>query len=210
MKESPLPFTADMIKAVYADLKTKTRRVIKPQFTQLWGQGVRIGDDTYSCHVNIPVPDGWKWLRCPYGKAGDRLWVREACAIGWCDTSPLAVDYHADGKRTHFVIETPQQAQAAAAYINDSRRPPMYMPRWASRLMLEVVSVGVERVQDITQEDAVAEGCVEIAGRSWGRLGFSQLWDQINGTRGYGWDVNPWVWVVEFRRLPQPERNVQG
>jgi hypothetical protein len=144
-------------------------------------------------------------IECPYGKTGDRLWVREA--FNWSTDSELLtgekhhkcperadwrednVVWRADGEREH-----PDYGQALW-------KPSIFMPRWASRITLEIVSIQVERLQDISEVDAFAEG---ISGGDW--LGdpigeFAKLWNSINAKRGYGWDKNPYVWILEFKRI---------
>lgn len=187
MDAKPIIFSGEMVRAILDGHKTQTRRVIKPQFNQTWGAGVRNQDpDYFSVHVDIKEPDGeWRWLRCPYGKAGDILWVRET----WAHVDG-AIWYAADG------IDIPR---------NDGvkLRPSIHMPRWASRITLEITNVRVERLFDISQEDAKAEGVSIEATRTLTHVGaFAITWDAINKKRGYGWEggTNPWLWVVEFRR----------
>ena len=127
-------------------------------------------------------------LKCPYGAPGDRLWVRET----W-DT---------DGKTIAYRATTPETTTDPEPM---RWRPSIHMPRWASRLTLAVTSVRVERVQEITEADARAEGIEpqrsDYSGEDSNSLQFRDLWDSINAARGYGWAVNPWVWVVEFERV---------
>jgi hypothetical protein len=141
-------------------------------------------------------PDG---IRCPYGKPGDRLWVREtfgyitlaeneAFTMRRPDGCPVRVYYKAEAIREGWTDMVPWT-------------PSIFMPRWASRIMLEIISVRVERLQDISEADAFAEG---ISGGDW--LGdpvgeYKKLWNSINEKRGFGWDKNPWVWVIEFKKL---------
>lgn len=212
MKETGLPLIAPMVLATLADRKTNTRRVIVPQPTEQVYQVFKSADFAPRDRLDNDAPDFGRIVRCPYGTVGDRLWVREAVSIGWHDGGPLAVDYHADGARRTFEPDTDQKAQAAAAYIGDSRRPPFLMPKWASRIWLEVTSVRVERVQEITPRGVVAEGLYHEPGE-WGPdeaydhliKGFAHLWDDINAKRGYSWESNPWVWAIGFRRLRESE-----
>ena len=146
-KERPIIFSGPMIRAILEGRKTQTRRIVKP-----------------NCLSKLS----------PYGRTGDRLWVRETW--GHNPEGPGYV-YRSDGD---FDMK----------FHGDRWRPSIHMPRWASRITLEVTGVRVERLQDINEEDALAEG-VEHAFRS--------LWESINGPGS--WDANPWVWVVEFRRV---------
>ncbi len=201
MKEYPIPFRGPMARAVLEGRKTQTRRVVKPQPTDgiVLCQAAPGWAQPYVDDASAYGPP----IACPYGQPGNRLWVREACAIGWHDGGPLAVDYHADGARRHFEPDTDQKAQAAAAYIGDSRRPPFLMPKWASRIWLEVTGVRVERLQEISFNDAKAEGLPYDRTEHYGDYNplqwFQNLWNEINAKRGYSWESNPWVWVIEFK-----------
>ena len=188
----------------------------------------------YTCpaeFVTIRMQEG-EGLLCPYGQPGDRLWVREAWRVGaWAeDDGKIAVDYKAgpicrtkwltvpDPDKFNDLWEGSTQ-EAEVAYGIKERykwkpgespcrwRPSLFMPRWASRITLEITAVRVERVQDISEEDVEAEG---LALQSWAgedlegwpkTAGFAQLWDSLNAKRGYGWEANPWVWVIAFKRV---------
>ena len=150
-------------------------------------------------------------MPCPYGKPGDRLWVREAHvhnSEGWEQEQFGKVTYKADFDSAH------PEMQGVAPGSHGNWNPSMYMPRWASRLTLEVTAVDVQRLQDISEADARAEGVVqhESKGSTWysakpragmicrhARPAFIELWDSINAERGYGFAVNPFVWVVGFK-----------
>jgi len=190
-RERPIIFSAPMVRAILAGQKTQTRRVIKPQ-------------------PDVPNP-GTNWTiamssNCPYGHPGARLWVRETCRAvelipGWG-----GVNYLAGGG--DIKIENTESAVAQWWKLYGYRGgcgmtvPPIHMPRWASRISLEITGVRVERVQDISEADALAEGVdrtnTSLPGYATER--FRRLWDSINAARGFGWEVNPWVWVIEFRR----------
>ncbi len=157
---------------------------------------------------------------CPYGQPGDRLWVKEsfaACVTGiddlciwYADDSCFALsaangDVPDGGLSTYFRM-VDRSAKNDGRSIKQSSR---FMPRWASRLTLEIVSVRVERVQEISEADAKAEGMTR-AGRCQHCQSkqiapyvceYRELWDSLNAKRGFGWDVNPWVWVIEFRKV---------
>lgn len=190
MKERPILFSAPMIRAILAGLKTQTRRVVKPQ--------PEPGTD---CPYHVGIGADRKARVCPYGAPGDRLWVRET---GWerpvrtpqmmrngADTWPRYV-YDADGFS--------EQEHADLKEWGFVRRPSIHMPRWASRITLEVVGVRVERLLDISRGDAMDEGCPfpNMAAGDDPRQWYADLWQQINGPGS--WALNPWVWVVEFRR----------
>ena len=153
-------------------------------------------------------------MRCPIAP-GDRLWVRESWGLSYffeCkgDGLPRMKVAQDDGYRIWYQATCGDDADdtiiGTNQYMAAKWRPSIHMPRWASRLTLEVTGVRVERVQEIGEYDAVCEG---VSPSIRGVLNddcptideFHRLWDSINDKRGYGWDVNPWVWVVEFRRV---------
>lgn len=199
-KERPILFSAPMVRAILEGRKTMTRRVVSPRLTP---DGMWARDDSRGCerlfrHGEVAPRGAKPWWpiggingaisRCPYGVPGDMLWVRETWASD-VDGCPAGLSYRAD----HL---DPRGDGPA----NPMRwRPSIFMPRWASRITLEVTGVRVERLQDITAGDAECEG---VDAAHCGRIdAFERLWDSINSSRGYGWTVNPWVWVVTFKVL---------
>jgi len=196
-RERPIIFSADMVKAIIAGRKTQTRRVVKSQPAS-WQDIYDFEDGTYA-----RVGEDFESLPfcCPYGRPGDRLWVREAFKVNpWIFNDPSmgpgtpdCVSYRADGEH--------QEIEERMVWSS-----PIYMPRWAARLLLEVTCVRVERVQEISEQDAIAEGCQPDYGES-GRIlwpaidNYADLWDSINKKRGFGWDSNSWVWAISFRVL---------
>lgn len=179
MKEYPILFSSEMVQAILEDRKTQTRRVIKPQPPELWG-----GISEIAAMIN----------HSPYGKPGDRLWVRETWTTHENDKGADCLLYKAD-------VPDPENY--------GPWRPSIFMPRWASRITLEVVGVRVQQVQDISHTDAIAEGVEDtdkapygFAVTSYAIANYRVLWNLINAKRGFGWAVNPWVWAIEFRRLP--------
>jgi hypothetical protein len=190
VNSKPILFSAGMVRAILDGKKSQTRRVIKPH-----GVSDDVAQWLHTMAKGVDMP-------CPYGQPGDQLWVRETWKCEELEDGLDGVRFAADGSFC------PIQNTMEAAYDwgdarrdNDKWRPSIFMPRWASRITLEVFSVKVERVKSISHEDAVAEGFYHKPDQAWGRLGFSLLWDKINSKRGFGWDVNPWVWVVEFKVL---------
>jgi hypothetical protein len=227
MKERPIIFSAPMVRAILEGTKTQTRRVMKPQPPEILpAYAPKVYWPARDRHMTHGDPDGAAYLqferpgdydgahvmrggfgfRCPYGQPGDRLWVREAWAWSGDGAIPAfdrvrkgEVWFRADPERTSPGIRW---------------RPSIHMPRWASRITLEVTGVRVERLQDISEADALAEGVTPkwepgCSGRLMDALGgfsfrpaasaYAELWEQINGPGA--WDANPWVWVVEFRRV---------
>jgi hypothetical protein len=195
-----------MVLAIMDERKTQTRRIIKPQ---------PISGKSYS--EDGTLRDWVEGLpRCPYGQPGDRLWVREAWRPAYDAELFCCVEYRVDGlrRKPDAVTLTDDQGHRFADSCPDDPQlhmlwhPSIHMPRWASRLTLEVTAVRVERVQDISEADAQAEGVHPIVRpglhgteERYYYDAYRQLWDTINAKRGYGWEVNPWVWVVEFRRV---------
>ena len=207
MTDRPILFSGPMVRAILDGSKTQTRRVVKPQPAS----GARS-----SPFVPSGIEDGHgRAIVCPYGAPGDRLWVRETWQS--CGTGPYedgcAIRYRADD--TIRVQRFDPGADGPAPAPTKAWRPSIHMPRWASRLTLEVLGVRVERLQAITEEDARAEGTPRndigrflppypnTAGWMHALDAFPGWWDAFNGRRpGCSWEANPWVWVVSFRRLP--------
>ena len=210
MKERPILFSGPMVRAILEGRKTQTRRVVKPQPPrQLFGiDGNDFNTYVLASRDNPDEPDWSFSVRCPYGGVGDRLWVRETWQINHVlyDRAPIPkahpvefgspVDmlYRADGEFSEqFEID-----EGGSVW-----RPAIHMPRWASRITLEITGVRVERVAGITHKDAHAEGIALEPGRETEHLitDFRALWNSINELRGYSWDTNPWVWAITFKRM---------
>lgn len=237
MGERPILFSGVMVRAIREGRKTQTRRLVKPspgrQRTWLTSEGIdavphgEMSGDGWQMHhpragtkqeyidrngerktVDVEHDSPLGWIRSPYGIAGDRLWVREAFAVPPGSDRRDEAAYRAD-----FTEHDP-----------GGWTPSIHMPRWASRITLEVTGVRVERLQDISADDVFAEGVqlpvtpdgallVQVpnphrpSGKpdtwtadDYARLVFAPLWDSINGKRG-GWASNPWCWVVSFKPI---------
>lgn len=219
MKERPILFSAPMVSTVIDGTKTQTRRVVKPEgadhLFQFRGKEWLHGADE---------PTGeWAWcgsshvvnkhIYCPYGKPGDRLWVRET----WMDLTGTGIesrDERGKIKRYAYGADTPPGSwgdQCRKDY-GLKWRPSIHMPRDACRILLEVTGVRVERLQDISEADAMAEGIEKSGECNWcdyldygyndftsARHSYRSLWESINGAGS--WGANPWVWVIEFKRV---------
>lgn len=204
MKERPILFSGPMVKALLAGTKTQTRRIVKPQpkHTDTWTTLTYFPKSGRAIERGPDYPDGEEDVRvCPYGSPGDRLWVRETmdlwpgtCAVYSCD-GELVVNPFCEGH-----IERQEWLDNHAM----AKVPSIFMPRWASRITLEITGVRVERVQSITEEDAEAEGATNTCDMPnclhTYRGGFYSIWNSINGKK-YPWASNPWVWILEFRRI---------
>lgn len=214
-----------MVRAIHAGTKTQTRRVVKPQPPY---EGIRLnGPERYHPIVvkndlqepgepvfGIYDDEGEYGCVCPYGQPGDRLWVRETWNTSnqWQSMRPRDLP---EGAPIFYAADYGPQGLLACKPWN----PSIFLPRWASRLTLEIVAVRVERLQDISEADAAAEGVnwrdcplyqtpsqMERMHRGQGCSqsidyigGYRKLWESINGPGS--WEENPWVWVVEFKRI---------
>lgn len=213
-RERPILFNGAMVRAILEGRKTQTRRIVKlPHENPLgqWEPSTIGGPGLYDREGRQALQQECLWhtrtgdtLVCPQGVPGDRLWVRET----WCDLGPNGVSYRADGplgSSRGCVVSDPMCKGAAECEC--CWRPSIHMPRWACRLRLLITGVRVERLQDISADDAEAEGSQDFWGKKspWPGVcapvavhGFASLWEVVNGPGS--WAANPWVWVVEFER----------
>lgn len=214
MKTKPILFTGPMVRAILDGRKTQTRRVVKPQ----------PGDQPNDSGFRSDILDD----RCPY-EPMDLLWVRETFAyVNWAEDGEPQIKYKADGSTRwvdyyeyddawgeklsdiHAYLSRDENFKIDGVASDRKWRPSIFMPRWASRIDLMVNNARVERVQDISESDAEAEGCHgEMNNIGHGCVGeiapseqFRDLWNNINGKKpGCSWEDNPWVWVIEFERI---------
>ena len=218
MTERPIIFNGDMVRAILRGEKTQTRRPVKPQpatgciYSINGAHNAALHLTDAGCQVRYILPTGRSkdhLLLCPFGQPGDRLWGRETFREyypkeGW--PAPKAL-YKADGIARLEDTETGKTIPW---------RPSIHMPRSLSRITLEITDINVERVQDITEDDARAEGVMPefrtVVARSDGgpdyhipcsyRGGFANLWDALYAKRpGLSWGNNPWVWVLTFKQI---------
>lgn len=193
MKERPILFSGSMVRALLAGTKTQTRRIAKPvrhpDLGNVYAPGALVLEQEPQ-HVIDRC--------CPYGQPGDRLWVRET-HMNWWKLDPE----NPEGPRLFSHVA----AFAADGYVLEPGErwiPSIHMLRAASRILLEITGVRVERLQDISEADALAEGVahsLNLPGGRFARENFEHLWWTINGDGS--WESNPWVWVVEFKRVQQ-------
>ena len=208
MTEKPILFSTDMVQAILDDRKTQTRR------TRSLNE-INKEPDKWVCHgIDNPFglfvfddTEGFEpRIKCPYGQAGDRLWVRETWSLalakhGECFKYRAPINhklYYQCGK------ECPEGVETITKW-----NPSIHMPRRASRITLKVTEVRVERLQDITAEEVIKEGC-QLTGEIFLSPQeerpvlvnkFERLWDSLYAKRGYGWEVNPFVWCISFKRI---------
>ena len=217
MNEKPILFQGDMVIAVLTCakcgstefVKSQTRRVVKPQ--------PKLVHAYYPIDGTIETERLGKRPRCPYGVPGTKLWVRETWGINNCfgfprkNKLPVFEYTKYDGTGIPVGLQDAYElffpaTQGIGPDYPMYLRPSIFMPRWASRITLEVTGVRVERVQEITEDGAKAEGCEKAPVPHYAAsyaTAFRMLWDSINAKRGFPWLSNPFVWVVEFRRITQ-------
>ena len=236
-KERPILFSAEMVRAILDGRKTQTRRVMKPQPIQ--GESLEIG--IYAPTMvdrhgeEYPGPEGWgasneyECIRCPYGKVGEKLWVRETLEeypmpnlLTGEPSNAIVVRYVADREP----VLNEHGFDYSKWWKRGKKLPAIFMPRWASRITLEITEVRVQRLQETSADDAIAEGFVRLSkdrerlfkygipdrdgmpygvGWPWEKWrispidAYQALWESINGAGS--WDANPWVWAISFRRI---------
>jgi hypothetical protein len=215
--ERPIIFGGESVRAILDGRKTVTRRVLKPAHFAPSKRRPTAGDIA-DCGRYGASRDGRPALflakydgvsigepRCPHGRAGDHLWVREAIdATCGCDA-----EYMADGVRIVDGHPEKWDVWRDGRNLRGGVVSPIFMPRWASRLTLEILSVRVERLQEITPADVESEGVAadheddHLSHRSGACAveAFERGWDELHAARGYSFASNPWVWRIEFRRV---------
>lgn len=224
MKERPILFSAPMVRAILAGTKTQTRRIVKPQPDEAPGMDCtrlrfKLKDGSECADIAKESTD--VCIMCPYGMPCDRLWVRET---GWEPSEPSLRELR-DGADTW--PKYAYDADGISDYEREDfkrwgwkRRPSIFMPRWASRITLEITDVRVERLQEISEADARAEGIYMNADGWFSVVGlirhgrtllfrtarecYRALWESINGVTGEtSWGANPWVWCISSKRVSQ-------
>ncbi|HHI0063359.1 TPA: hypothetical protein ACP4Z7_000643 [Escherichia coli] len=215
MKERGMIFNADMVRAILDGRKTQTRRPIKWKQTRFTEIGEREDGSKWPWSEDAEHACDF-WHPCPFGAVGDRIWVREAYRFpaSLDDVSPtgvgemaVATGYRKPWAPTFYEFtgtfsdgwkgfETPPKVSDAGKL-----RPSIHMPRWASRILLEITDVRVERLKSISDRDALREGCSAADMKSGDCVAdvFARLWASIYGAES--WNANPWVWVIEFKRV---------
>ena len=218
IKECPILFSAPMVRAILEGRKTVTRRAIKDQPQMVTDRAIELWAGDAEVLFKQLQRAGRK---CPYGQPGDRLWVRESWAAD-AQVDAVAPRDLSQGEPIHYPADGAVRQTGCAMITPGKGRPSIHMPRWASRTLLEITDVRVERLQDISGDQAVAEGLI-WQGQESGKVfyshaerkyppgahqrfgisgvdavsAFRNLWNSVGGD----WDANPWVWVVEFKRV---------
>ncbi len=199
MKEHPIIFTTESVKAILDGRKTMTRRVIKnPRRTpasnpisslSAHSRVYSMGDIERELELAKDMKPNFT---CPYGQAGDRLWVRATWAKNF--KGQMLFKYQKD--RLTELLDLPE--------IDIKWKPSIHLHKEDAEIWLEITEVRVERVQEISDRDCIAEGCPHalitlptVPMQSW----YKHLWDSLNAKRGYSWETNPWVWVISFKRI---------
>lgn len=219
-KERPILFSGPMVQAILDGRKTQTRRIMKPQPISLddsFGQApcVGISNDRAAVQCN----ELCKVITCPYGKTGDRLWVRETFSMKRNDGAEYESPWYKSDADKYGLMGMDENGPVYIEHL--IWKPSIHMPRHASRINLEITSIRVERLQDISESDAIAEGIEPTPGRdghndrwlfknlrgslseysstAYPKDAYRSIWESINGATS--WDANPWVWVIEFPRF---------
>ncbi|AUN51793.1 hypothetical protein AB8T65_13445 [Klebsiella pneumoniae] len=203
--ERGMIFNGEMVRSLLDGRKTQTRRIVKGtdgavKFCKEWNIN---GEEVFVVlgekdHTGMnPVLGA---ISCPFGAVGDRIWVREAFRVHSRATDVATLVYKASERNSW----TEQTRRVPVAVCNkpatpEKWTPSLHMPRWASRILLEITGVRVERLRSMSQDDARAEGVIAASGPMEAGLAFRELWDSIYGEES--WKANPWVWVIEFKRV---------
>lgn len=203
MKERGMIFNGEMVRAILDGRKTQTRRIMKNQ---------PAGDYPDTPALIRSAGGGFQWyghygessiFNCPFGAVGDRIWVRETWAEAGAGAPDLKL-YRAD-----YPEHVPTHYENVPPADEIRWTPSIHMPRWASRLTLEITGVRVERLRDLSEDDAKSEGITPPSGGvlpGWEyRINFRELWMSIYGSDN--WEANPWVWVIEFKVVPNVQDN---
>jgi len=227
-RERPIIFCSDGVRAILDGRKTQTRRVIRPQpigHRTCWSDDLEVGDLYIETDESV-----WKAcestgrnkkaageltpkeIKCPYGKIGDRLWVREGYRIikGYWRRETLYGEYLIDGKRFNAEVTGREYKLFKMRQSPCRKTSARFMYKSLARIWLEITNITVERLQDITEQDAITEGCRALktidtyqnkGSVTRAKWLYQRIWDSLNAKRGYPWEKNPWVWVIEFKKL---------
>ncbi|HBW3433934.1 TPA: hypothetical protein MEZ05_000706 [Klebsiella pneumoniae] len=213
MKERGMIFNGEMVRAILDGRKTQTRRIIKWKQTRFTEIGEREDGSKWPWSEDAEHACDF-WHPCPFGAVGDRIWVREAFRVHSRATDVATLVYKAS-ERNSWAEQTHRVPVAVCnkPATPEKWTPSLHMPRWASRILLEITGVRVERLNAISEEDARAEGIIDGGCLNCGEPepcgcanpepdatdAFAYLWQSIYGQEN--WNADPWVWVIEFKRV---------
>ncbi|WP_230887235.1 hypothetical protein [Escherichia coli] len=186
MKERGMIFNDEMVRAILGGNKTQTRRIVEEKF-----YGRAVAAELLAKH-------------CPYGQPGDRIWVRETYRVHGKATDVATLVYRASVRNSWTEQTHRVPVEVCNKPVSEKWTPSIHMPRWASRILLEITDVRVERLHDMSEADAKAEGATPATynitpPEAVYRVGFGDIWRSIYGQDN--WLSNPWVWVIEFKRI---------
>lgn len=186
MKERGMIFNDEMVRAILGGNKTQTRRIVEEKF-----YGRAVAAELLAKH-------------CPYGQPGDRIWVRETYRVHGKATDVATLVYRASVRNSWTEQTHRVPVEVCNKPVSEKWTPSIHMPRWASRILLEITDVRVERLRDMSEADAKAEGASPAMYKitppeAVYRVGFGDIWRGIYGQEN--WLSNPWVWVIEFKRI---------
>lgn len=197
MKEHGMIFNGEMVRAILDGRKTQTRRIVSDRHLNLIDVGSQIGE-CYPLECGIDHENSQSYYRehCPFGTIGDRIWVRETWAEAGAGAPELQL------YRANYPEHVPSHYENVPLAEDIRWTPSIHMPRWASRILLEITDVRVERLQAITLGDICKEfgcGLYDFRPATYGFQAWEELWKSIYGDDS--WQANPWVWVIEFKRI---------
>ncbi|WP_413534328.1 hypothetical protein [Rahnella inusitata] len=203
MKERGMIFNSEMVRAILDGRKTQTHRIVKPQpeLTKSSGfswKGAVFGSGSDDHETNR----NFAHVKCPHGKPGDRIWVREAFRVMGCATDVARLMYKASERNSFTESTRTVSVGECTKQPSQNWTPSIHMPRWASRILLEITDVRVERLQAITLGDICKEigcGLYDFRPATYGFQVWEELWESIYGEGS--WTADPWVWVIEFKRI---------
>ena len=186
VKERGMIFNDEMVRAILGGNKTQTRRIVEEKF-----YGRAVAAELLAKH-------------CPYGQPGDRIWVRETYRVHGKATDVATLVYRASVRNSWTEQTHRVPVEVCNKPVSEKWTPSIHMPRWASRILLEITDVRVERLHDMSEADAKAEGATPATykitpSEAVYRVGFGDIWRGIYGQEN--WLSNPWVWVIEFKRI---------
>jgi hypothetical protein len=220
MKERPILMSGPMVREILAGNKTQTRRPIKPGRNQKWLSvelltqstlGYLVHEETFGAQFNHPQGGPLCFIKCPHGQPGDQLWLKEGYyAFGWWNHTTTAegkakssfVDVTLRGGHEYIYQTEDPPGEVLKGFLSGSgwyKRNSLFMPRIASRINLEIEYIGVQRLHNISEDDAKAEGVKPVGGHFPYVTGFFRKWVEIYGQTSF--DSNPWVWAIAFKRV---------